>query len=243
MTGRFIVLEGGDGSGKSTQVARLAAELREQGIDVVVTRGARRHRARRRGPSVAPRRRVAVDAACRGAADGGRPRAARGRGRPPGRGVGPVGGERSPRPVVARVPGGRSRAGHRTRSTSCRVLRPRDSSPMWSCCSTSTTRPPKPGAPATRTGSSARARPSIAAVATGLPGPRVEPGLDGDRRRWLARCGCRARSPGDPPAPRTVGSLPCGRMSSVRSARSRRCAPPRRGPHTHISSSGAEVPA
>lgn len=32
--GKFVVLEGGDGSGKSTQVARLAARLRAQGVDV-----------------------------------------------------------------------------------------------------------------------------------------------------------------------------------------------------------------
>ena len=35
--GVFIVLEGGDGSGKSTQVARLAERLRSSGRDVVVT--------------------------------------------------------------------------------------------------------------------------------------------------------------------------------------------------------------
>jgi dTMP kinase len=35
--GRFVVLEGGDGSGKSTQLARLAAWLREQGCAVVET--------------------------------------------------------------------------------------------------------------------------------------------------------------------------------------------------------------
>ena len=35
--GRFVVLEGGDGSGKSTQAARLAAWLREQGITVLET--------------------------------------------------------------------------------------------------------------------------------------------------------------------------------------------------------------
>ncbi|MFN8027618.1 MAG: dTMP kinase [Acidimicrobiia bacterium] len=37
MTGRFVVLEGGDGSGKSTQARRLAAWLRDQGAEVVET--------------------------------------------------------------------------------------------------------------------------------------------------------------------------------------------------------------
>ena len=35
--GRFVVLEGGDGSGKSTQAARLAAWLRDRGVTVVET--------------------------------------------------------------------------------------------------------------------------------------------------------------------------------------------------------------
>jgi dTMP kinase len=35
--GRFVVLEGGDGSGKSTQVGLLVARLRERGTDVVAT--------------------------------------------------------------------------------------------------------------------------------------------------------------------------------------------------------------
>jgi len=38
VTGRFITLEGGEGAGKSTQALRLAAALRERGIDVVETR-------------------------------------------------------------------------------------------------------------------------------------------------------------------------------------------------------------
>ena len=38
VTGRFVVLEGGDGSGKSTQMPRLADWLRGRGIEVVVTR-------------------------------------------------------------------------------------------------------------------------------------------------------------------------------------------------------------
>ena len=37
-SGLFIVLEGGDGSGKSTQVKRLLAQLRESGREVVATR-------------------------------------------------------------------------------------------------------------------------------------------------------------------------------------------------------------
>ena len=36
--GRFISLEGGEGAGKSTQVARLAEALQARGLDVVVTR-------------------------------------------------------------------------------------------------------------------------------------------------------------------------------------------------------------
>ncbi len=37
MPGLFVVLEGGDGAGKSTQLTRLAAWLREAGHEVVVT--------------------------------------------------------------------------------------------------------------------------------------------------------------------------------------------------------------
>jgi dTMP kinase len=37
-TGKFITLEGGEGAGKSTQIARLVAYLRDAGIDVVATR-------------------------------------------------------------------------------------------------------------------------------------------------------------------------------------------------------------
>jgi dTMP kinase len=38
MSGCFVVLEGGDGSGKSTQLPRLAEWLRGRGLEVVVTR-------------------------------------------------------------------------------------------------------------------------------------------------------------------------------------------------------------
>lgn len=38
MAGRFITLEGGEGVGKSTQASRLAAALRQAGLEVVQTR-------------------------------------------------------------------------------------------------------------------------------------------------------------------------------------------------------------
>lgn len=38
MGARFITFEGGEGTGKSTQVGRLAARLRADGHEVVATR-------------------------------------------------------------------------------------------------------------------------------------------------------------------------------------------------------------
>jgi len=38
MTGRLVTFEGGDGSGKSTQLERAAERLRHAGVDLVVTR-------------------------------------------------------------------------------------------------------------------------------------------------------------------------------------------------------------
>jgi dTMP kinase len=38
MRGKFITFEGGEGSGKSTHAANLAARLRERGLEVVLTR-------------------------------------------------------------------------------------------------------------------------------------------------------------------------------------------------------------
>ncbi|HYO30240.1 MAG TPA: hypothetical protein VER37_06625, partial [Thermomicrobiales bacterium] len=38
MSGAFVVFEGPEGSGKSTQLRRLADRLRQEGFDVIATR-------------------------------------------------------------------------------------------------------------------------------------------------------------------------------------------------------------
>ena len=57
MPGRFVVLEGGDGSGKSTQAARLASRLRDRGVGVCETfePGAGRGRGDPRAAAARPR--------------------------------------------------------------------------------------------------------------------------------------------------------------------------------------------
>ena len=113
-TGVFVVLEGGEGSGKSTQSAILARRLRAEGRDVVETfepGGTARGALLR---SVLLDDETPLDARCRAPAHGGRPRPARsgadravaGTGR--GRGVRPV------LAVDARVPGRRARARRRS---------------------------------------------------------------------------------------------------------------------------------
>lgn len=70
--GLFVVVEGGDGAGKSTQAGLLAAWLREQGREVVATRepggtglGTRLRELLLHGQDVAPRAEALLFAADR----------------------------------------------------------------------------------------------------------------------------------------------------------------------------------
>ena len=105
MPGRFVVLEGGDGSGKSTQAARLAAELRDRGVAVCETfePGATGAGAVIRELLLHRRETIAPDD--RGAAHGGRSRAARCRADRACPRTGRLGRVRPLPPVVARLPG------------------------------------------------------------------------------------------------------------------------------------------
>lgn len=87
MTGRFVVLEGGDGSGKSTQCVALVEHLRAQGLEVVATvepgstpLGAALRRLLLDGDAVSPRAEALLMAADRAehVADVVRPALARG---------------------------------------------------------------------------------------------------------------------------------------------------------------------
>ena len=111
--GRFVVFEGGDGSGKSTQAARLATWLRAQGVAVHETfepgagaTGAVIRELLLHGPeSIEPTAEALLMAADRAAARRGRDRARAGARR--------VGRVRPVRAVVARVPGRGARARRR----------------------------------------------------------------------------------------------------------------------------------
>ena len=113
MTGQFVVLEGGDGSGKSTQRDLLVPSwLRQQDLDVSRPRspagrrsGVELRRLLLDGARLSDRAEALLMAADRAAARcRGDPSGARGR---------ELGRERPPRPIVARVPG--CRAGARCR--------------------------------------------------------------------------------------------------------------------------------
>ena len=151
--GLFITLEGGDGTGKSTQAALLEEWLREQGRTVVRTREPggtavgveiREIVLHHRG-DIAPRAEALLYAADRAhhIATFVRPALERGRGRAPG----PL-----PR-LLRRLPGRRAGARRRARSARCRCGRPKGSFPTSRSSSTSTRPPPAPGwtalAPAT----------------------------------------------------------------------------------------------
>ena len=111
LPGKFLVLEGGDATGKTTQAARLAARLRAEGREVLATfepggtdLGSSLRQLLLDGPAtVEPEAEALLMAADRAGACA--------RGGPAGAGARRLGGERPLRPVVARVPGRRTWAG------------------------------------------------------------------------------------------------------------------------------------
>ena len=168
---RFIAFEGGEGWASRPRPAGLADRARRRADP-----RARRHRGGRPAPGAAAR--PGDDRAAparRGAADGGRPGAARAPGRRPGAGHRAPRGHRPVRRIVDRLPGLRPRSGPRRGAAAVGVGLPMACGPTWSSCSTSRPPWPRPAWGPSPTASSARA-------ATSTSGwPRASAALAGGR--------------------------------------------------------------
>ena len=153
--GLFVVFEGGEGAGKSTQVDVLAdrAHRGRPGCRGHPGAGRDRRRAPDPQPAARPPRRVrarrrVLAPARRGAALRRRPGPSRRHRGPSGAGPGRGGDQRPVRRLVPGLSGRRPYAARSTRSPGCRPGRPAGSSPTWWCCSTSTRASGWPGWPA-----------------------------------------------------------------------------------------------